>query len=310
MKRAASYLAVIVLTVLVCLAVIPSRGYGGACEYVCVTVTPTRATTSTPTVTPTALPASARQGVIFTGPGSVDNGNDYIARLNSGWWYNYSAILWAHTTTGVPMLHAVNDYALSIAAQYVPVGSYYLVYNEPDRSDQDNISPTTGAQQYYRIRQRILATDPTARFIVGGMSNLGTDLAASPMGTQGGLAWIAQMKTAYQAAYGGTMPADGYHAHLYLCGRDYSSYTYQHSIINFHDALAANGLTGQFWLTETGCLNNTASAALIMAENLDWLRTTPYLDRFAWFTSYFTWGSGSLLDGYGAKTLLGTQYAQ
>lgn len=269
----------------------------------------------TPTSTPTATPmvSTTRGGYVFTGPGSIDNGSTYIAPLNASWWYNYNPILWQTTTTGIPLIHSwTSDINLEIALDYVPQGSYVLVFNEPDRSDQENLTPAAAAVAYHRIRETLLSHDPNIKFIVGGVSNLNTRLVengvpVNPMTGYYGLRWLVDMAKEYQTLYG-TMPADGYAAHLYLCAGDYSQYTYQQSIMVFHDALIANSLTGQFWLTETGCLSNDATAQLLLSENRTWLNTTPYVDRWAWFATYVDWGSGSLLTGTGELTNLGKSF--
>jgi hypothetical protein len=177
-----------------------------------------------------------------------------------------------------------------------------MALNEPEGLYQDNLTAAQAATEYHRIREIVLGVDPAAKFVVGNFVNLDTS------GYHNSGSYILAMRASYLSQYGVPMPSEAIGAHLYLCAGDYTLYTYRMKVQLFRQWMTAQGIPGELWLTETGCLTNTATAALIMSEQLSWLKTNQYITMFFWFTSYWTGGSGSLLNSNGTKTTLGNLY--
>lgn len=74
------------------------------------------------------------------------------------------------------------DSTTAFAAAYP--GSYWLVGNEPNHLNEDNLAPDEAARAYSSLCAAILEVDPSAKCIVGGVLNetgyMGEMLAYSP----------------------------------------------------------------------------------------------------------------------------------
>jgi hypothetical protein len=233
----------------------------------------------------------------------VELGAAWLDDFQAARWYNYSPVHGQDKTGYIPMYHGYTDnYWTAIGAAGVPTGSWHMVLNEPEGVYQDNLTAAQAATEYHRIRDVILGVDPAAKIVVGNFVNM--DLS----GYHSSGPYILAMRASYLSQFGVAMPSEAIGAHLYLCGADYSTATYRNKITQFRQWMLDNNIPGELWLTETGCLSNTTTAALIMNEQLSWLKTNTDISMFFWFASYYTGGSGSLLNSNGTKTTLGNLY--
>jgi hypothetical protein len=285
------------LVIILCLSWQPRPAACSDCVYVCVTMTPTAAPTLQPTSTPTRgpsatpAPASAKKGVVFTGPGTQETFDSAI--LGAGWWYSYHAQNTGLQASFVPMVRPGYDPAIVQWMARRLASHYVLVLNEPDRSDQDNITPAQGATLYHAVRDQVLAWDAEARFIVGNVSNI----------DYYGFTWLRDMAVSYQAQYGEAMPVAGWGVHIYDCTS--AQQRWRDKLQMFVNWQRAAGMGGELWVTELGCLNSDAAVLRIMNEQTAWLNTTPLIARYAWFATRNDTGSGSLLNTNGILTTLG-----
>lgn len=170
-------------------------------------------------------------------------------------------------------------------------GSYWLIFNEPDYYNQDNISPEIQARRYKQLRTEIKSPtgDPTAKFIVGGFFDY-----ANWRG------WAEAFRAAYRAQNNGVNPVyEGWHAHIYTCGNVYNPDQWRWYITTFRNWINSNG-GGELWLTEFGCLDYDYSR--IITDQLDWMENYDGIQRYAWFAAISkelgsTFGGGDLFVG-------------
>jgi hypothetical protein len=270
----------------------------------CISVLACLVPTSTPhptvTNTPIVIIENPHKGVVFTGPTSIIFHNTFTpALVNADWWYDYGYDVGGNGFVPMLSFHPLYPYkpdGVLTTARQMP-GSYWLIFNEPDRADQGNLRPTQAAMAYRQVRDLILPVDPTAKFIVGGVWTL----------TDSGSNWMIAFANEYKRLYGEALPMAGYHAHHY-CDGSCTSWSFRKWIELFRAAVAPAGFTGEFWLTEYGILTDDTKAMERLTSDTAWLETTPMVTRFAWFATQNNYGSGSLLDGYGNLTPLGVQY--
>jgi hypothetical protein len=265
----------------------------------CVWVCPTPAL---PTSTPQPAGVNWRKGVVSVGPG--DSFDLDLARFGAGWFYNY----WYSGDEGrhrgwVPEVHTgfVTAGVLE-TVNSIPKGSYWLVFNEPDRWDGDNSAPVYAAQEYYRLRSVVLPIDPTAKFIVGGVSTVGYTT---------GFAWMKTMAAEYLRLYGEVLPSAGWHVHHYYCGTGYDKLKWRNQLSDFNRWMGGIGLGGrEFWVTEYGCLSQDAWAATVMKDQIAWMNSGAVVTRHSWFATRNNTGAGDLLNWDGTLTPLGVVYTR
>ena len=91
-------------------------------------------------------------------------------------------------------------------------GKTWIIANEPDLADQDNLTIDQYARMFHRYYTFIKPLDPTARLAICGQSG---------GSTAGGLIsatnWYQQVLTSYQTQFGANMPVDVWNVHSY-CG--------------------------------------------------------------------------------------------
>lgn len=199
--------------------------------------------------------------------------------VGASWWYN-----WWHSpnipdSRFVPMSWAGEDPQL--APDYV---GYLLVLNEPENTQQANLTPAEGA-----ARVLLLASlYPYAKLIVGGT------------GIINGPEWMAQLLIAM-----GTYRPAGFHIHAYIEGAITSAMIGQY-ISNMRQLLP-----GELWLTEFGdTLGNGRELMSLVAAS--------EADRFSWFANRMDIGADympsywfndfSLVDSGGQLTQFGEYY--
>jgi len=77
-------------------------------------------------------------------------------------------------------------------------GQVWLIGNEPDVSEQDNVSPQCLAERYHDAYTALKRADPTAKVAMGGV------VQVSPLR----LKYLDQALAAHESRYGDPMPVD------------------------------------------------------------------------------------------------------
>ena len=170
--------------------------------------------------------ANCRFGVAARGA-QLEN-IDLVAKLNAGWYLDF----WANLVDGeepvtyTPMVRIGQDrggsrdctkawdYTIDPPLTYSGLGqridalpgAQWLVGNEPERVGQDGVCPREYARAYHDVYEYIKGRDPSAQVIAGGV--------IEPTAMR--LAYLDIVLDAYEAAYGGPLPADGWAVHLYV----------------------------------------------------------------------------------------------
>lgn len=147
-------------------------------------------------------------------------------------------------------------------------GSYWLIFNEPDFTQQNNLTSEAAARIYKPLSDALLSADPSAKMIVGGM-------LYDPHWWM----WAKYFRESFKEQFGQFPPLAGWHVHYYHCS-DYSSTNFQTALNNFRTWIDGNG-GGELWLTEFGCLNYDYPQ--ILSQNMNWMETYDGINRYAWF---------------------------
>jgi len=141
-----------------------------------------------------------------------------------------------------------------------PVGTEWLLgFNEPDLVSQSNLSPRHAAELWRIIESR----HPDRRLV-------------SPAPSQRHPDWLWQMVAEYRALYGESPRFEALAYHFYDMGVPGALAAYLGAR---RDEAAAQGYDVQIWLTEFGTCGDTAW----MAESVAWLRSQPWVARWAWY---------------------------
>ncbi len=269
--------------------------------------TPPSSPPSQPPPPPPAPTKSAKRGVAY----DLENVADYAA-LSPGvsWWYDWSSTAHGGTTTGlrtaygmdfIPMLWNgnFNDAQIQQMLLADPLIRYLLVLNEPNLTDQANLSPSAAAALWPRFEAIAQATGVK---IVGPQITWGTMANyADPV------VWMDAFYAAYRTANTGRDPRIdylGFHWYDYGLGAQL-------------DRLTKYGKP--FWVTEFANWHNGDGSAQIdtvlaqkmqMADMVATCEQRADVFRYAWFTGrwspdpHFT----SLLGATGVLTELGQHY--
>lgn len=240
-------------------------------------------------------------------------------KLNVAWWYN-----WAHETghdmTYVPMSWGGEDISNIVSSR--PVGSYYMIYNEPDVPNQANEDPNIAAGKYFDTYNRIRHEDATAKIGGIGLVYIAADghcdeaSTPPPLGGQDYLAafldqlkWKNFHKSEFPPYHGENLDAkfDFYHVHAYRSGpygfggavnSAGTAITFERlrkHIDWLHGALHNNYGTEipanvPVWITETSELGGSAGENVVFMRLLwHWLNSWGFgiglIERVAWFAT-------------------------
>jgi hypothetical protein len=102
---------------------------------------------------------------------------------------------------------------LAAAAATWP-GSFWIIGNEPDVEWQDNVTPERYADLYHDLYLFIKGSDPTARLVVGNVSQ------STPLRR----AYLDRVLAAYEQANGQPMPVDIWGVHGYILREEANSW--------------------------------------------------------------------------------------
>jgi hypothetical protein len=93
-------------------------------------------------------------------------------------------------------------------------GQTWIIGNEPDVIWQDNTPPERYAHLYGEVYRGLKSVDPGAKVAAGGIASV------TPLR----LAYLERVLTAYQAEYGGPLPADWWNIHVYVLREERGSW--------------------------------------------------------------------------------------
>jgi len=224
---------------------------------------------------------SLKKGV--GGPGGcpdVPQLDERQQQVDISWFYTWhycsnKESYWNTDAEYVPMIRSIHNYNRSqietIVNQRNHRGKYWLIGNEPDGHNQDNLTPTQAAEKYGEIAHLIKEIDPTAKLIMLGL-------------TWPNITWKNNFLSAWRQKW--PTPQEqiitGWHVHIY------------------HDPATLNTWTDntpnqELWVTEYGYLpqreageNWTTSEQDIetrrrMTQWTNILEENPKVDRYAYF---------------------------
>ena len=260
-----------------------------------------------PSPAPTPATRSAKRGVAYDFATLAD-----LQAVASGvsWWYDWGtqpdAALPSNVATQagmdfIPMLWNASYDATAVEAYIAAHANikYLLVLNEPNLTDQANLTPAQAAAAWPGYEAVAAATGAK---IVGPAITWGT------MPNYGDpVVWLDAFIAAYQSANGGRSPQIDYLAFHW----------YDYGLADQLDRLAKYGK--QVWVTEMAnwhvgdgdaAIDTLAKQKAQMTDMVSTCETRPDVFRYAWFTGrmsndvHFT----SLLGANGQLTDLGTLY--
>ena len=269
--------------------------------------TPTPTPGATPTPTPTAINKSSKRGVAYDLATPGDMG---AVSKGASWWYNWGDRPNAGVGTDfraryamdfIPMLWSgnFNDATEVTYLKANPQIKYLLVMNEPNLTDQANLTPDQAAVIWPRY-EAIAAQ--TGVKIVGPAMNYGTMTGYSDP-----VVWLDAFYVAYRGHNGGRDPQIDYLAFHW----------YDYGLTSQLDRLTKYGK--QFWVTEfanwhtgdgSAAIDTAAKQEAQMATMVGQLEARADVFRYAWFTGRMSSDPhfSTLLGGDGVLTGLGSQY--
>lgn len=251
-------------------------------------------------------------------------GTEMLTNLNNvSWFFNWSPSGPWEDSRYVPLVFSENidsqaelDQLANQASQYP--GRTWLVFNEPDITDQDNLSPTQGAQLYQQLYDTVKGADATAKLFCCGTAFSNT-------------AWLEEFRQNL------TRPVDGIHFHGYPCSRSVSQeciggpnyYSFnerfnmtlmKQKLNSFYSYLQSKTeFAGKpVWLSEIGVLSiaaydsQTKVRDKVMNPLLNYLQKGGGWQKFArvaWFsTRYALYDASNLTKSDNSLTILGTRW--
>lgn len=259
-------------------------------------------------------PYQPKKGISLAYPNCED-----IDTLKAGWYVNFtnnpSSGCPSDDQRFVPMIYNANqaaEPALTTAINNAQASGWLLGFGEPNLPWNGNTSPLAGAQAWRTIEAAAL---PAGIKLVAPVPSQHNPGYFDPLG----YTWLWKMVEQYEALYGEK-------PHFDAMAWNYYS-TNPQATINFLTARRNEALilgydipfwvleyAGECWVTgqfPTGNYN-------IMTQITPWLKTTPWIARYAWFSNRIKgtepWGqnhqSCSLINpDTGTPTSLGVLYA-
>jgi len=209
-----------------------------------------------------------------------------LDQLGPVWYYQYGfegQDVPGHTRVYlVPM--EWDDAALRRAVRAHP-DAWWLIGNEPNDPNQDNLSPAAYAAVYRRASDVIRRADRNAQVVPGGIANADWR-------------WADEFREAYRAECGSYPRVAAWNIHCYILEPENSQYDvalFQQRILDFRswmeDIGAANVpllLTEFGVLYGTGCCNrpveDVAPGVAFLRAATRWLQETDYVQAWTWFS--------------------------
>jgi len=186
-----------------------------------------------------------------------------MSNLGVEWFYNWgfdanSGGMCNNDKQYVDMIFGASNMSDTIKTPYL------MGFNEYNQSDQGNLTPTRAAMLW-----RVIESVHADKYLV------------SPSGGSS-LTTLWAMVDTYRALYGTYPRFDAISVHWY--DSHSGGTTLQSYLSSMHMGAVARGYNGKLWLTEfASCTGNTEYKIAKMREWMDWLATTGYVERWAWY---------------------------
>ena len=260
---------------------------------------------------------SLKKGI--SGPGGCPNVpqlNQFQRQIDISWFYTWASCpdrnsYWNTDAEYVPMIRSVHNYNRDriqrIVNQRNYQGKYWLVGNEPDVYNQDDLTYDQAAEKYGEITYLIKQVDPTAKIIM-----LGLGTPNDWWKKQFVRAWRRRWPTSSYDSLEEVI--DGWHVHLYGHPQGNETWTQARTRLKGY----VNGWINanpdkELWITEFGNLRIRDPEA--MTDLTNFFEQNPKINRYAYF--YFgdqidDWQRTSLYDSnpqWPSLTSLGSLYA-
>jgi hypothetical protein len=179
------------------------------------TIVPTRAPTGTPATPPTQAASDLWRGRPRWGVSASTGVTAYdLAPLRLGWYMDWLAQenpVQPDAIEYMPMVRLQGGKLTPDAGTLARIahehpGLFWLIGNEPDVIWQDNITAVEYARLYHAAYTALKTADPTVQVVIGGISQ------PTPLR----LRYLDAVLAAYQAQFGGPIPADAWNIHNYM----------------------------------------------------------------------------------------------
>lgn len=243
-------------------------------------------------------------------------------RLDIGWWWDWTSgtsrvctgcgatTVPNNDPTFVPMSYAGENISGIVTSR--PVGSHYLIYNEPDVPTQANHPPDRAADNYFDLYRAIKAIDGTAKVGGIGLVYIAADghcdegpSPPRPAGQDYLVKFLDRLKSRNDGTGGLDAKFDFYHVHAYYINgnggasnsagtsvtfeRLWKHLTWLHGTlrVSYDTEIPANV---PVWITETSRLGGSAwENVAFMGTLWNWLNSWGFgiglIERVAWFST-------------------------
>ena len=222
-----------------------------------------------------------RHGVVVLSSGETG----LLDEIGPVWYYQYGfegEDLAGHERVMLVPTH-FDENTLSRVVQAHP-GRIWVVGNEPNDPNQDDLSPCAYARFYHRVVQLVGDADPSAYLVPAGIADAD-------------VAWAQQFVDCYENTYQTDLPLAAWNIHNYLLDPDESQYDvarFTERVVAFRAWMEANGqATLPLMLTEYGVLYGSGccgrpvespdAGVAYLEEVTAWLAETDDVQSWAWF---------------------------
>jgi len=243
-------------------------------------------------------------------------GSSVMDRLGPVWYYQYSFAgpsIWGHQRVYLVPPHFDDESLLSTMRRVADKepGSWWIVGNEPNDPNQDDLTPAAYAAFYHRVERLANRADLSLRLVPAGLADADWR-------------WAQAFRESYHAQYGRYPRVHAWNIHNYVLDPPFSQYDlgeFQRRILAFRAWMALAGeakkpllLTEYGVLYGSGCCDRPMESpdlgVQFMRQATLWLEQTDHVQAWCWFSldskQQF---NGDLLSPSGELSVFGQEYA-
>jgi hypothetical protein len=199
---------------------------------------------------------------------------EWVARTGAGWWYDWRMRPNLGGSRGeywqmIRLWNCVLNPAVEVfvaEAKRRP-GQTWIISNEPDVVEQDNVTPECLADLYHQAYTALKAADPRAKVAMGGV------VQASPLR----LKYLDRTLSYYQTTYGAPLPVDIWTMHAYILREE---------IGNWGAGVPTGFTETTGWLIEPGDHGDLDRFKSQLVDFRTWLADHGYADKPLVITEY------------------------